>query len=223
MGSLRSGFVAVAVWALTAPPALAQPAQPIVTPDISASLGWLNTNYSDLGPYDDWSNDGVHGAVAFGWSWTPHIRTELEASASSRVRHFSSAPITIDRLPGYIAVENTFSTRRLTLGGQYQFRENAWFHPQVSAGVDFNWESRRTVHLETSVYDPVTRQSRVVRPAVRETDRTVLHTRPFVGAGFKAYMTPRAFFRSDVRVVAGDRVEDVLLRFGFGVDLPLKK
>ena len=223
MGSLRVGPAALLISTLAASPALAQPAEAIVTPDVSASLGWLNTNRSDLGPYDDWSNDGVHGAVGFGWSWTPHVRTEVEASASSRVRHFSSTPVTIDRLPGYTAVENTFSTRRLTLGGQYQFRENAWFHPQVSAGLDLNWESRRTVHLETSVYDPVTRQSRVVRPAVRETDRTVLHTRPFVGAGFKAYMTPRAFFRSDVRVVAWDRVEDVLLRFGFGVDLALGK
>ena len=223
MGSLRTGFLALALCSLAQSAALAQPPIEIVTPDVSASLGWLNTNHSELGPYDDWSNDGVHGAVAFGWSWTPHVRTEIEGSVSSRVRHFSSTPITVDRFSGYSAVENTFSTRRLTLAGQYQFRENAWFHPQLTGGVDFNWESRRTLHLETYVYDPATRQSRAVRPAVRESDRTVRHTRPFVGAGFKAYMTPRAFFRSDVRVVAWDRVEDVLLRFGFGVDLPRRR
>ena len=219
MGSLRNIACALAVWSLGASAALAQPPAEIATPDLSASLGWLNTNYSELGPYDEWSNDGVQGAIGFGWSWTPHIRTEIEASASSRVRHFSNTPIIVDRLPGYAAVENSFSTRRLTLGAQYQFGENAWFHPQLSAGLDLNWESRRTLHLDTYVFDPSTRQSRGIRPEMRETKRTVLHARPFVGAGFKAYMTPRTFFRSDVRIVALERLDDVLLRFGFGVDL----
>ena len=217
-------MIAVAICTAAARAAHAQPAAAeLATPDISASLGWLNSNRGELGPYDDWSNDGVQGAVAFGWSWTPHIRTELEASVSNRVRHLSFTPIVVDRFPAHATVENTFSTRRLTLAAQYQFRENAWFHPQVAAGVDLNWESRKTLHLDAFLYDPGTRLPRGVRPEIRETDRTELHRRPFAAAGFKAYMTPRSFFRSDVRVIGWERIEDVLLRFGFGVDLPVRK
>ena len=47
---------------------------------------------------------------------------------------------------------------------------------------------------------------------------TSTEVRPFVATGFKAYMTQRAFFRSDVRVGVRDGVDEVLLRFGFGVD-----
>ena len=39
-----------------------------------------------------------------------------------------------------------------------------------------------------------------------------------LGAGFKAYVTQRAFLRSDVRFLFSDRLEEALLRFGFGVD-----
>lgn len=224
MGALKRAWVGVATWiALTGAAHAQTPAPDLVVPDISASLGWLNTNYGELRAYDDWSNDGVQGAVAFGWSWTPHLRTEVEASASSRVRHVSSTPIVVNGFPVYAAVEHAFSTRRLTLGAQYQFRENAWFHPQVSAGLDLNWEWRETRNLQPYFYDPATRQPRGIPPETYGSERTELHSRPFIGAGFKAYMTPRSFFRSDVRVVAWDRVEDVLLRFGFGVDLTWKK
>lgn len=224
MGALKRACLRVTIWiALTGAAHAQTPATNLVVPDISASLGWLNTNYGELRPYDDWSNDGVQGAIAFGWSWTPHVRTEIEASASSRVRHVSSTPVVVNGFPVHAPVEHAFSTRRLTFGVQYQFRENAWFHPQVSAGVDLNWESSQTRNLQPYFYDPSTRQTRGIPPEIHARERTELHTRPFAGAGFKAYMTPRAFFRSDVRVVAGNRIEDVLLRFGFGVDLTWRK
>jgi hypothetical protein len=41
---------------------------------------------------------------------------------------------------------------------------------------------------------------------------------PFAATGFKAYLAQRAFFRSDLRFAFRDGLEDVLLRFGFGVD-----
>jgi len=210
--------IAVVLWALTVGAAAAQTSAPdVVRPDVAGSIGWLNVNKSQLDSRNDWYNRGVHGAVTFSWYWSSHLKTELEASASTRVRFNSSRELLFDGIRSYTASEHTFSTRRLTVGQQYQFGENAWFHPHLAAGVDFNWET--TTRFDREVYQYIAgRQPGLVRPAVRHPERTDLRVRPFVAAGFKAYMTPRGFFRSDVRVAVGERLEEVLFRFGFGVD-----
>ena len=193
-------------------------AQTVVRPDISASIGWLNVNKSSLDDYNDWYNRGVHGAVAFGWYWTSHLKTEIEPSASSRVEFYSSRDEIINGQRAHVVSEFGFSTRRLTLSQQYQFGENAWFHPHLAAGLDFNWE--KTARDDRYVYflDVPPRQPPSIPQNVTGPKRTDLHVRPLVGAGFKAYTTRRSFVRSDVRLVIGDRLEEVLLRFGFGVD-----
>ena len=50
-------------------------------------------------------------------------------------------------------------------------------------------------------------------------DTIAVRTRPFVTTGFKAYISDRAFFRGDVKLDFGSRVEQVVWRAGFGVDL----
>lgn len=47
---------------------------------------------------------------------------------------------------------------------------------------------------------------------------TTLRVRPCLETGFKAYMTPRAYFRGDMRVLVHKGIDEVLLRCGFGVD-----
>jgi hypothetical protein len=187
-------------------------------PDIAGMVGWQNVNKSELGSYNDWYNRAVHGAVTFGWHWSPHLKTELEASASTREEFYASTETVINGIRTYVTSEYEFQTRRLTLSQQYQFGENAWFHPHLAAGVDFNWETQDRFDRDVHLYDPVTRQNSIVGRAVRHPERTELHVRPLAAAGFKAYMTPRSFVRSDLRVVAGRRIEDVIVRFGFGVD-----
>jgi hypothetical protein len=193
-------------------------AQTVVRPDISASIGWLNVNKSGLDDYNDWYNRGLHGAVTFGWYWTTHLKTEIEPSASSRVEFYSSRDEIINGQRAHVVSELGFNTRRLTLSQQYQFGENAWFHPHLAAGLDFNWE--KTARDDRYVYflDVPPRQPPGIPQNVTRPERTDLHVRPLVGAGFKAYVTHRSFVRSDVRLVIGDRIEEVLLRFGFGVD-----
>lgn len=189
----------------------------VVRPDIGGSIGWLNVNKSELSSHNNWYNRGLQGAVTFGWYWSTHVKTELEASASKRADFYASNELVFDGIRSHVASEHTFSTRRLTVGQHYQFGENAWFHPHLAAGVDFNWET--TTRFDREVYQYLAgRQPGLVRPAIRHPERTDLHVRPFAAAGFKAYMTPRGFFRSDLRVVVGERVEEVLVRFGFGVD-----
>lgn len=209
----------VALWILTASSAAAQTTPPdIVRPDIAGTLGWLNVDKGEIGFHNDWYNRGLQGAVMVGWHWTPHLKTELEVSASTRAEFNGTSEQHINGFPAYLVSELDFSTRRVTIGQQYQFGENAWFHPHVGAGLDFNWETTERRDRELYAYDPVARQSRLIRPSGAHPDRTDLHVRPFAALGFKAYVTRRAFVRSDLRLVTGRGVEEVLMRFGIGVD-----
>jgi hypothetical protein len=65
-----------------------------------------------------------------------------------------------------------------------------------------------------------TADGRAAEVALRATDgpRTTTTIRPFVGAGFKGYMTDRVFFRSDTRVVFRRGIDEVWVRMGVGVD-----
>jgi hypothetical protein len=47
---------------------------------------------------------------------------------------------------------------------------------------------------------------------------TTFRPKPMAALGFKAYMTPRAFFRNDLRLVLSDKIDAVIWRFGIGVD-----
>jgi hypothetical protein len=59
----------------------------------------------------------------------------------------------------------------------------------------------------------------VILPASDTFERTTTNVRPFAAAGFKAYVTERAFVRSDMRVSASsDRAEFVVWRAGVGFD-----
>jgi hypothetical protein len=194
------------------------PPAPIPRPDIAGSVGWLNVNKSEISTYNDWYNRAAQGALTFGWYWSTHLKTELEASVSTREEFFAFREEFINGSRAAFHTEHTFSTRRITLSQQYQFGENAWFHPHLAAGVDMNWERIGRLDREVYLYNVAARGQTLIRHPVRHPNRTDLHVRPLVAAGFKGYMTQRSFVRSDIRAVVGDRVEEVIVRFGIGVD-----
>lgn len=185
-------------------------------PDFSASLGWFNANKGELSSHNNWYNRALHGAATFGWHWSTHLKTELEVSATTEADFFASREEIINARLVYIPAEYDFATRHVSVAQHYQFGENAWFHPNLAAGIDINWETVRRLDRDAYHYDG--RQATLVRLTTRHPARTDVHVRPLLSAGFKAYMTPRSFFRSDLRFVVGRRIEDVLLRFGLGVD-----
>ena len=100
----------------------------------------------------------------------------------------------------------------------YQFYRNAWAHPHVAAGVDLTWETHEQEDQPVFFYDSQSRVSPVLQPARTIGPSTELLVRPFVELGTKLYVSPRSFFRTDLRVTLGGGAEEVLLRFGFGVD-----
>jgi hypothetical protein len=198
--------------------ASAQTAPP-VRGDVSGTLGVEGVNARDDSFYRGHNFEGgFFGAASAGWYWTENLKSEVEFSARTTGRIWVTEPIAFNGGQTYFPTDKRFSRQTIAIGQQYQFFHNAWFHPHLGAGANFTFE-RSTLHRAAgSVYDPVTRTSRLVSPERTEPTHTDFRVNPFVEAGFKAYMTPRTFFRSDLRVAFHHGVDDVVTRFGFGFD-----
>jgi hypothetical protein len=194
--------------------------EPVARADVLGAFGWLNVNRADLQPYDDWGNDWVNEIAliggGFGWYWTDHLKTEIDGGVSSAATQYGPSVILVAGRPQYGYSRYTFSSRQLAISQQYQFFRNVWFHPHLSVGVDLTWEKTSREDEAVYAYDPNTRQP-VAERRTFPTD-TDLRALPFAEAGFKAYMTERSFFRTDMRLSFSGGIERVLFRFGFGAD-----
>jgi hypothetical protein len=209
-----------AIAAAQAPTASAPTAAVLPSRDVAVTLGWLNGNKSEVSAEDsnDWYNHGLYGGAMAGWYWTDHHKTELEVGISNTTDHYTYRNLVIANIPTFQLSELTFQTKRVAIGQQYQFYRNAWFHPHLTAGADFIWETTTAHDSAITTFDQQARQTRELRPARDTGPDTTLRVRPYAEAGFKAYMTPKSFFRSDIRFTAYHGLDQVLLRFGFGVD-----
>ena len=212
-------IAAVALGFAAAGSAAAQPRAPLSRGDVSGTLGWLSVDKGSAGPYDlrNWAQS-VFGSAAAGWYWTDNLKTEIEFGAGNEGRSYLGRQLVIGGRISYETRETEAYRRTLAIGQQYQFFHNAWFHPHVAAGANLTWERATTYVNPVVLYDDVARTARVVSPARTEGPKTTAAVHPFVATGFKAYMSKRTFFRNDLRVAFRDGVDEVLLRFGFGID-----
>jgi hypothetical protein len=202
--------------------AFAQAPAPLARGDAAALVGWMNVNKSGLGDQsrNDWYNRGFYGGGIAGWYWTDHHKTEIEVGASTSVNFWVYRSIAADgNFPAFGGSQFTFSTRRVALGQQYQFLRNAWFHPHAGAGVDLTWETTTERAEPVIVYSTSPPgQPRQLRPGMVIGPDTALVVRPFGEVGFKAYVSPRGFLRSDLRLLVRGGIDEVQVRFGFGID-----
>jgi hypothetical protein len=211
----------LALTCLAAGPAAAQqPAvrSPLARADVHGTLGWFNAEAAVSNPHNDWYNNSLYGGAGFGWYWTDHHKTEVEFGATSTAELYANEPLTISGQTTYLSFQQKFSTKRIGVAQQYQFYRNAWFHPHVAAGVDLTWQTVRRQDEQVYSFDPLTRQPRIARDRQDHGPVTSRNARAFATTGFKAYLTPRGFFRTDLRVSLHDGIDEVLLRFGFGLD-----
>lgn len=216
MKSLTPVLVVGALFA--ASPAFGQASPGLPKFDASGYVGWLaaedDTGRAARGR--GWG-DSLFGALGAGWYWTAHLKLEVDVGAGTAATAYRLEPVLIDRVQAYQASESTFSRRTLGVSQQYQYGRNAWFHPYIGAGLHVTWERRSTRYQPLVVYDG-TAPGHVVREAYVDGPGTNTTLRPFVATGFKGYVTPRVFFRSDLRLAFRHGLEESLLRAGFGVD-----
>lgn len=210
---------------LCAVPAAAQ--APEVSPaagraDFQAVLGWQNLHLerdsSFVGPDHNWAHAILYGGAGAGWYWTEHLRTQLEIGGGTPARHYRYRLRTINGVQASEISRIRITRPSLAISQHYQFFRNEWFHPRVGVGVDLARETLTERYEPIWGFDPVARVSRELAPARIEGPERRMVVRPFVDTGFKAYMTRRAFFTGDMRLMVYRGVDQVLLRGGFGVD-----
>jgi hypothetical protein len=187
--------------------------------DVSGTVAWVLTDRSDVTDYNDWRSQAGFGLGA-GWYWTDHHLTRFEVSGTTRETLYSPVPfIVAGNQTAYIPTRRQLSTQRLGIVQLYQFRRNEWVHPFIGAGVDVVWDRIATDEDPVYVFDPLTRQPRVTRPAVSYGERTTVTARGVLTGGVKAYVARKAFTLTDLRVSLGSGgARDVQWRFGMGFD-----
>lgn len=219
-------MVAVVAWLICSGTAAAQQATDVapVIPraDFHAVIGWQNlrrnTGDDRFGSYNNWANGIFYGGAGAGWHWTDHHKTQVDFGAGTRGDHYRYRAVSINGAQGSEVSHVRVQQQSLALSQQYQFYRNQWFHPRLGLGVDIARETLTEDFQPLTVYDPVSRTSRLIAPARTEGPTHRLVARPFGEAGFKAYMTRRSFFTTDMRLMFRDGIDEVLFRLGFGID-----
>jgi hypothetical protein len=210
---LLAGGLALAVPAVAA----AQQADPLVRGDLSGTIGWLAVSPAAPLLNPEWANS-LYGTGAAGWYWTDHLKTEIEFVTATEGRMYGHEQRYVNGISAFRSIESSLSRRTLALGQHYQFFRNAWLHPYVGAGLAVTWERRTDDYDPLLIWDDPRGQPRLLEPPRREGPRTRTAVTAFVQSGFKAYMTPRTFFRADLRVGFDDRFDTTQLGAGFGFD-----
>lgn len=211
--------MATAIALLSASPVGAQSARPgpVQQADLHFGIGWSHVRNADLPSGEQWDHGVAHVAAGLGWYWTDHLKTEVELVAGSPAEFFGFERVH----KGNTVVYRTSTLRQQNWGmgvaQVFQFFRNAWFHPHVGVGLDLRRES-----LEQR-FDPVAGFDAAGRVTEFEPARVVgphasIRARPYALTGFKAYLSQRAFVRSDLRAGFGVPDIDVVVRAGFGVD-----
>jgi opacity protein-like surface antigen len=184
--------------------------------DFATHVGWVGGNKSEIAPdWNDWY-DTASIDVSGGYYWTRHLKVELDVSTTAAAGIFVEEQI---RLPGnsfpyYRQREHRFRTTSATAGMAYQFFDNSWFHPFVGGGAAVVHETERT-----GLAQPLFFPTQVVLPNPDPFERESTDARPFAMVGFKAYVSARAFIRTDLRITASTRqAESAALRAGIGFD-----
>jgi hypothetical protein len=214
---MRSALFLLAVLAGTSGIARAQPAAPPLTGfDFTASIGAFSADRSETPRDSSWSGSFFKG-VSAGYYWTDHLKTEVELGFPNPTEGYSYSNQRLAN--GSVAStydERTYSGPKFAVAQVYQFGRNAPFHPYAFAGVDID---REHIDLERHTF--------ISGPRPLETEEASssnrVRARGFTGAGFKAYVSERAFFKGEMKLDIGQSLNQVTWKAGVGVDLTMPR
>jgi opacity protein-like surface antigen len=188
--------------------------------DVAGQLALLNRNKAELSQWDRWySAPAIDGSA--GRYWTPHFKTELEIGTAGQgtIDGTESTPVPGSSFPYQRYREHTFRETTVGATALYQFFENQWIHPFVGAGVELVRERHSADSLAGTTTRPSVAFPALGLPAVPAINRVTYSVRPLVTGGFKFYVSPRAFIRTEVRTsLAADRPLALQWRGGIGFD-----
>jgi hypothetical protein len=140
--------------------------------------------------------------------WTPHLKTSVEVMTAGQRTFGATSYTSVSRTSTEYVTGSSAYGADLT----YQFLDNEFVHPYITAGARFA-SSRETVVINT--FEP-----RQPYTSVTLDGPNRLETRPVFGGGFKSYFANgQAFMRSEL-LIAVDRngMRNAILQIGWGVD-----
>jgi hypothetical protein len=188
-------------------------------------LARAQTAGADRQPYRSWdisagatirfgeNNDAVVPLGAWtaelGRYWTPHLKTSIAATTAGQ-RNFGSEVYDPNAFTSGSS-ESVTGPAALAVSGAYQFFDNDFVHPYVSAGA-------RVASVSTSTRLYSTRSPYQSLGTFDTPER--LQVRPTIGGGFKSYFgNGRAFMRTELLMsIAPHRSPNTVLLIGAGVD-----
>ena len=179
--------------------------------DVAGTLGLFGSNRRYFERTDSYYGDPVTvaGNLDVGRYLTTHVKADFSVM-TTQSRNVYDPGVYSDQVYSYSLVK----ARPTTVAGAvtYQFFENVFAHPYVSAGLALT-----SIHEERTVYS-------LIPPSLINQTTAVSHDRPFqlsplVAAGYKSYFNERAFMKSELLFAAlPDRFSYATLRIGFGID-----
>jgi hypothetical protein len=169
--------------------------------------------------YGSWDGSSAFGVQA-GRYWTSHLKTEAGFLYVAPTEFYGGDPIPfpdgVTRFATYrVRQQVTHFSGTLT----YQFFDNVFAHPYVSAGAGIAIGSSHK--SRDGFATGSTRGGGIVSDPIPPVDerRTVVDVRPLLAAGFKSYFNERTFVRSELSTAFSARgVTQVSLGLAFGVD-----
>lgn len=188
--------------------------------DLHGAIGFNSADGSDgsLGGLsrNEWEPSWTL-SLDVGRYWSSHLKTEAGLMWLSDVDYYASEAITS---PGGQTIGQSFSTietrrTQLVVAGTYQFLENVFAHPYVSAGARVGLLDE---HTTTTRYLYANQGPTIITSPVETRGRTV-SVRPFAAVGSKSYFSERVFIRPEMLVAVGaDGISQFGLRLGVGID-----
>lgn len=167
---------------------------------------------------DDWLASWA-GTVDVGRYWSSHLKTEVGLTLLQGDDTVTSEQVTVpDGARGYAYTWHRVKQTQVTVAATWQFLENAFAHPYVSAGARFGLLSIESSRNPTvSVWNGTTYREYPV-PAV-EGHSFEVRPRPYVAVGSKSYFSERTFVRPELALGFNrDGLSQLGARLAFGVD-----
>ena len=161
--------------------------------ELAGSVGWQGVRRPSFENWNDRYDTGTAAATA-GFFWTRHLKTEVTVSTSGEGSMFESVtlPPVPGRPPTFRYLEHYYQETAVSPAVSYQFLENRWVHPFLTAGVDFVRERHEVFDIQQNL----------------RTSESTHFADAFVGAGAKFFMTERSFIRSDIKYAFRDQETD---------------
>jgi hypothetical protein len=187
--------------------------------DVDGTWEFLGVDLPESGfeRLSQWDSSSISGLrVGLGRYWTTHLKTEGGITVVPPLRRLDYETYPESGVAGaYLFTERRQVLTTVSANLTYQFFENSFTHPYVSAGIRLDSVHD---HRFRKAGGNTIRGGSYIEPALDERSSS-LSARPIVAVGAKCYFNERVFVRAELPLAFGrSGVYSGGFHFGLGVD-----